>query len=174
MDCRLKIPCLVRAIQYSRFGSLKRGYAAPGTTYVAEGDTVAKWGNWHCGENKARFTGMWLSENPSIIEPFVEGQSVRVVLIGEKAWQIQLEGEDWRKSIHDSKAAFTDIDPDLLQDTRQVRDAFGLEVIANDYIIGSDGTKYLLEVNHIPNVTRFPDIWAYYREFVLDWLARSE
>lgn len=45
------------------------------------------------------------------------------------------------------------------------------EAEANDYMIGRDGTRYLLEVNHIPNVTRFPEIWAAYRDTVVGWVA---
>lgn len=57
LDCRLKLPCLVRALRHTRFGLPPRGYAAPGVPFAAEGEGVAKWGNWHCGENKERFRG---------------------------------------------------------------------------------------------------------------------
>lgn len=30
MDCRFKLPCLVRALQYSMFAEPARGYASPG------------------------------------------------------------------------------------------------------------------------------------------------
>lgn len=170
MDCRLKLPCLVRALQYTRFGSPQRGYAAPYANFESEGiERVAKWGNWHCGENKERFLGTWRSENPAIIEQFLPGQAVRVVMIGERYWQIRLDGDSWLKSIHHAAAALIEVDPELLDDTRAVRDGFGLEIIANDYIVGEDGTKHLLEVNHIPNVTRFPELWEAYRDFVVAW-----
>jgi hypothetical protein len=58
MDCRLKFPCLVRALEHTRFGASLRGYAAPHTRFFSDAEKVAKWGNWHCGENKARFTDM--------------------------------------------------------------------------------------------------------------------
>jgi hypothetical protein len=170
MDCRLKLPCLARALQHTRFGRPPRGYAAPGAPFVADGEWVAKWGNWHCGENKARFTGSWESEEPCIIEPFLPGQAVRVVIIGDRHWQIRLEGESWLKSIHAPDAAFMEVDPELLEDTQNVRQAFGLELIANDYIVTDQGTRHLLEVNHIPNVTRFPEIWEAYRDYVAGWL----
>jgi hypothetical protein len=54
MSCRLRLPCLVRALQVSRFGSMPRGYADRGTIIQTETDLVAKWGEWHCGENKER------------------------------------------------------------------------------------------------------------------------
>lgn len=52
-----------------------------------------------------------------------------------------------------------------------IRCAFGLEIIANDYIVLPDGSKHLLEVNHIPNATRFPDMWEAYRDFVIEWVS---
>jgi hypothetical protein len=170
MDCRLKFPCLVRALSYTRFGSLQRGYAGPNALFQSQTERVAKWGNWHCGENKARFTETWQSETPCIIEHFLPGQAVRVVIIGEEYWQIKLEGESWLKSIHAPNASFMAVDEELLADTRTLQKAFGLEMIANDYIITEEGTKHLLEVNHIPNVTRFPEIREAYRNYVLAWV----
>jgi hypothetical protein len=61
MDCRLKLPCLVRAQQVTRFKA-PRGYAAPYARFDAEVESVAKWGNWHCGENKVRFNSSWTGE----------------------------------------------------------------------------------------------------------------
>jgi hypothetical protein len=93
------------------------------------------------------------------------------MLIGEQAWQIRLEGDDWLKSLHDARADFMPIDPELLDDTQRIREGFGLEIIANDYIVSDDGSKHLLEVNRIPNVTRFPEIWAAYRDYVIAWIT---
>ncbi len=171
LDCRLKFPCLVRALEHTRFGQPARGYAAPWMRFEADNERVAKWGNWHCGENKERFTGTWKGEYPSIIEDFLHGQAVRVVIIGKQAWQIRLEGDDWLKSIHPATADFMDMDAELLEDTETIRQAFGLEIIANDYIVSEDGGKHLLEVNHIPNVTRFPEIWCAYRDYVVNWIS---
>lgn len=170
MDCRLKFPCLVRALQHTQFGAPLRGYAGPHTPINVDRTHVAKWGNWHCGENKECFTETWNSEHPSIIEPFLAGQSVRIVVIGEQSWQIKLEGTDWRKSIHDPQAAFMDVDAELLADTHTIQQALGLEIVANDYIVTEEETKHLLEVNHIPNVTRFPAIWEAYRDYVVQWV----
>lgn len=167
MDCRLKLPCLVRALRHSRFASPARSYSGPGATFYAEQEHVAKWGNWHCGENKTRFTGLRTADEACIVEPFFAGESVRVVLIGDRAWQIRLSGVDWLKSIHDSAADFMEIDRDLLADTRAVANGLGLEIAANDYLIESSGEKHLLELNHIPNVTRFPEIREAYRDYIV-------
>ncbi len=173
MDCRLKLPCLARALRVSRFNS-KRGMVSPETEIGVDKMTVGKWGNWHCGENKIRFDQKWYSQEASVIEPYFEGDSVRIVSIGERHLQINLEGSDWLKSIHDSKASIMEIDADLLEDTLSIKKHFGLQMIANDYIVGTNGEKHLLEVNHIPNVTRFNKLQDIYFEEVLKWLNDAE
>lgn len=169
MNCRLKAPCLARALQVSRFNS-QRGFISPDTSIHANETTVAKWGNWHCGENKAKFNEEWKSNEAAIIEPFFEGQSVRIVSIGDHHMQIKLEGENWLKSIHDNTADFMEIDEELLADTLHIKKAFNMQMIANDYIVGTEGTKHLLEVNHIPNVTRFEALQKLYLSEVTSWI----
>jgi hypothetical protein len=169
MDCRLKIPCLVRALQYSNFGSA-RGFVSANTEVNIEKDSVAKWGNWHCGENKHRFTGHWESEYPSTIEPYFEGEAVRIMIVGNHIWQIKLEGETWLKSIHPDSACFMEIDQDLLKDTLNIMEKMKMDMIGNDYIICTDGSKQLLEVNHIPNITRFEEVKTAYLETVIKWI----
>jgi hypothetical protein len=172
MDCRLKLPCLARALRHTRFAAPARGFVSPGATIYVESPHVAKWGNWHCGENKARFDEQWTGDQPSIVEPFLAGESVRVVVIGDKAWQIRLSGTDWLKSIHAIDAAFMPIDAELLDDTRTVLAALGLEIGAIDYIVGDGGTRHLLEVNHIPNVTRFPELWQAFLEYTVEQITK--
>ena len=171
MDLRLKLPGLLRVQEHTRF-PYPRGYATANTPYKSETERVAKWGNWHCGENKERFTDWWEGDEAAVIEPFLDGEAVRVVIIGDKHWQIQLDGDDWLKSIHHADAHFMPVDAELLADTQQIQAAFKMEIIANDYIVGKDGKRYLLEVNHIPNVNRFPEIWSAYREYVVAWLQQ--
>lgn len=169
MDCRLRLPCLVRALGHTRFGG-RRGYASPGADYEAEGEGVAKWGNWHCGENKERFTGRWSATEPTLFEPFVAGEAVRVVVLGREARQIRLTGPDWRKSVHGPGAAFMPADPELVADTLAIRRGLGLDILANDYVV-SGADRYLLEVNHIPSVTCFPELWQEYLDVVAAWVG---
>ncbi|MDF1695338.1 MAG: hypothetical protein P1U56_05885 [Saprospiraceae bacterium] len=169
MNCRLKLPCLARALRVSKYNSI-RGMVSPETTFRVDRDTVAKWGNWHCGENKHRFDSNWTSTEASVLEPFFEGKAVRIVSIGDQHLQINLDGNDWLKSIHHPDAEITDIDSELLEDTLNLKRSFGMEMIANDYIIGVDGQNHLLEVNHIPNVTRFERLQTIYLEEVKRWL----
>ena len=78
---------------------------------------VAKWGNWHCGEDKARFNGAWKADVPTLFEDYMEGEAVRIVLVGERAWQVRMAGDGWLKSIHHPQAAFMPVNPDLLDDS---------------------------------------------------------
>lgn len=169
MDCRLRLPCLVHALRFTRFAG-QRGYASPEAEYESEAETVAKWGNWHCGENKERFTGSWLAKEPTLFEPFVVGEAVRVVILGREARQIRLTGKDWRKSVHGDGAEFMAADPELVADTHAIRKGLGLDIIANDYMVSASG-PYLLEVNHIPSVTCFPELWDEYMEVVAAWVG---
>ncbi len=53
MDCRLRLPCLVRALQHSRFGGEPRGFASPGTKFNAETESVAKWATGTAGKTRS-------------------------------------------------------------------------------------------------------------------------
>jgi len=170
MNCRLKHPCLVRALQVSKFNG-QRGFVSADTKVSVNQLTVAKWGNWHCGENKEKFDNSRISEEASVIEPFYEGDAVRVIVIGDQAMQIKMEGKDWLKSIHDETAAFMEMDDDLLEDTLNIKEAFGMDIIANDYMVSAT-SKHLLEVNHIPNVMRFQKLQDVYFEKVVEWMKQ--
>lgn len=171
MDCRLRIPCLVRALRVTRFGSMQRGFGDHKVEIRPESKTVAKWGEWHCGENKAVVSDSWICEEPTLLESFIEGEAVRIQLIGDQAWQIHMQGDDWLKSIHHPQSTLVDIDDDLLNDARQLQHHFGLDVIAVDYMVADDGTKHLLEVNHIPSVTAFEQMRTAYLNLVSTWLG---
>jgi hypothetical protein len=173
LDCRPRIANLARVRRVSRFATLPRSYTDPGTTFHAEGATVAKWGEWHCGEGKERFTDTWNATEPTLLEPFIEGDAVRVTAVGEALFQLRLGGDDWKKSIHHASAAFVPLNPTLADDVRRLRDHFDLAVCAADYIVSPDGTPHLLELNHVPNVTQFPAIRAAYLDFAARWIGPS-
>lgn len=67
-----------------------------------------------------------------------------------------------------------DVQPELLEDSQRIAKGFGLEILANDYIVDEEGIPHLLEVNRIPNVTRFPEIWAAYSDYVVRWLSGNQ
>jgi hypothetical protein len=169
LDCRLRHSGLARALKVTRFGSLRRGMSIKQETWNSENETVAKWGNWHCGENKHRFTGDWDTTEATVFEPFIKGEAVRIMMVGDKFWQIRLTGNDWLKSIHHQDSGEMEIDNELLEDTQKLAKHFNFDIVGVDYMIGEDGTKYLLEVNHIPNVTVFPFVNEVFVQFAAKW-----
>jgi len=178
MDARQRIPCLVRALSVTRFGAMRRGFADRSSPVEPRaGETlVAKWGEWHCGENKEQFSTTRRGDVPTLVEPFVRGEATRIHVLGDRAWEIRMAGETWLKSIHNAGSRVlpeAEADPALVEDARRVGAAFGLEMFAIDYMVEPDGTKHLLELNHIPNVTVFPELREAYLDFVAAWIERG-
>ena len=172
MDLRLRHSGLVRSLKATKFNNLKRGMTVKSENWLTNKWQVAKWGNWHCGENKSLFNDSFITHETTVFEPFIEGEAVRIMIVGEKAWQIKLEGSDWKKSIHDPKAGEMPIDLGLLEDAKNIAQFFDLEIVGIDYMIDKEQNKYLLEVNHIPNVTVFPFVNEVYLEYAINWVQR--
>lgn len=188
LDCRLRHPCLIRSVAVSQFGDVPRGFVLAGDVYKEAPQTplaewpskmrVAKWSNWHCGENKALFSaddvGAFTAPEAAVIEPFIEGDSVRIARIGPHQWQISLTGDDWKKSIHHNEAAIVpeqEIDAELAADTLRLSRELGLEMLGVDYILDRrQNRRYLLEVNHIPNVTVFAPMRQAFLEYATAWI----
>ena len=171
MDLRLRISGLARALSVSRFSGIKRSMVLGKDEYFAENESVAKWGIWHCGEDKEKFQGSWESNETSVIEDFITGDAVRIMLIGDKSWQINLTGDTWLKSIHHQDSSKMEVDEELLADSKHISRHFLLQIVGIDYMVAEDGQKFLLEVNHIPNVTVFSFINEAFIEFAKAWIA---
>jgi hypothetical protein len=174
LDLRPRIAGLARSLRVTRFGNPPRGYANPGDVVRSDSPAVVKFGEWHCGEGKERFTGEFRCSEPTLVEPFLEGQAVRVQLIGDRAWQMRLGGEGWKKSIHGDDTAFVEPDPELVADTRQLADHFRMSILGVDYIARTGSGYSLLEVNHVPNVTHFPEIRSAFLDLAAAWIGQLE
>lgn len=170
MDLRQRIPGLARALKVSKFNTLNRSMVLGVTEFTSENEVVAKWGIWHCGEDKHKFNGTWTSNETSVIEDFIDGEAVRIMLMGDIHWQIKLTGDTWLKSIHNEGSWQMEVDEELLTDTKNIAAHFNLPMVGVDYMVGKDGRKHLLEVNHIPNVTVFPFINNAFVNFIPDWV----
>ena len=171
LDCRPRIANLARVRRVSRFAALPRSYTDAGTTFRTETPSVAKWGEWHCGVGKERFAEEWQAKESTLIEPFLAGDAVRVTAIGDTLFPASpRRRRSWKKSIHHATADFMPLDPPLAEDVRRMRDHFDLTVCAADYILAPDGTPHLLELNHVPNVTQFPEIRAAYLDLAARWI----
>ena len=84
-----------------------------------------------------------------------------------------MAGDGWLKSIHHPGADFMPIDPELLGDARRLAVHFGLETVGVDYMVATDGSRHLLEVNHVPNVTVLAEVRSAYLDLVVEWTGRE-
>lgn len=168
---RRRLASLLAALRLTRFPGARRGYLSREARFDFSRESVAKWGNWHCGEDKARFQGFFEAPENCLVEPFVKGEAVRLVLVDEPR-QVRMTGSGWLKSIHGPGAELMAVCPELQADSLEIQRGLGLDILANDYIIGPEG-PVLLELNHIPSVTAFPELWQDYKNRLRSWLRAS-
>lgn len=173
LNLRQRIPALARSLAVSEFNGMSRGMVINQQEYSTQNEMVAKWGIWHCGEDKAKFSGAWKSTETSVIENFIEGNAVRIMKIGNQYWQIQLEGESWLKSLHGEGAHVMKMDTDLYRDAKRITNHFQMEIAGIDYIV-TDSEKHLLEVNHIPSITAFEDMRIAFLNYVVKWINNEK
>lgn len=116
---------------------------------------VLKIGDDHRGEGKhliqsAADIVRW--DGIATMEPFFEGASVRVLLLGDRAFGARIENEGtWIKNAPGAVIEPWDPDPDLIAHARRAMDLFGLEIAGVDYVIDRAG-PHLIELNPFPRV----------------------
>ena len=147
-----------------------RGYVPAGLELTLEREQVLKWGNRHCGEDKVRAIGSVQVTNAAVIEPFVEGRSERVLVVGEHVWHLRYESSDWRKNV---RATVEEIAPDakLVARARQTARHLGLAIAGVDYVVGESGAT-LLEVNAYPGLDDVPAAVEAFVELARGWWER--
>ncbi len=163
-----KITSLVLCLRADPGGlPVPRGYLPAGTEAEAEGTRVVKQGDLHCGEGKSRVTGPLAPGVPSLVEPFLEGTSERVLLVGDKVWQLRYDSDDWRKNV---RATVTPVipDPALVARARGTAAGLGLEVAGFDYQRTAAGDA-LLEVNAYPGLDDAPGAEEAFVDAVARW-----
>lgn len=144
-----------------------RGFVPRGVAVTVESEHVLKWGNRHCGEDKARVTGKVDPVDDAVIEPFVAGGSMRVLIVGDKAWQLHYESNDWRKNMG-ATITVADVDPELLARARHTVDRLGLPIAGVDYVV-TETDAVLLEVNAYPGLEDLPDASEAFLGMVETW-----
>ncbi len=133
---------------------------------------VMKVGQAHSGEGKILVRGpedvpsSW--EGTATCEPFFEGRSARILLIGNDAYGIWTDNPNsWIKN---SAGAETSPWPNppasLVQHARGVADYWSLDVAGIDYIIGANGTAHFLELNQFPGLDVTDEIVDVARKFL--------
>jgi hypothetical protein len=158
---------------------MPRGYIPKGLVpdYTDDTARVFKTGNEHCGEGKTLIrppankgltsksveegglglmvTGYsHIAKEDTLVEPFIEGESYRVLLIGKQAWVIRYESRDWRKNVGGTQ---TLVEPTLehnlmLTWARSMAAGSSLPVVGVDFVLDASGTKHFLELNCYPGI----------------------
>ena len=165
---------LIAAIEADPGPSVPRGFVpADEEIPIPEGETlVGKWGEWHCGEGKERFQNVAKTPEPAVLEPFVHGESHRILIVGERAWQLHYESEDWRKNVG-STIKQVELDTELVARARKTSENLGLAVAGIDYIVNDDGAV-LLEVNAYPGLDHVDEAEREFARLAIEWARKLE
>jgi glutathione synthase/RimK-type ligase-like ATP-grasp enzyme len=132
-----------------------RGYAPAGQELRFEGERVFKWSNRHCGDDKARQADSFTPQQPTLVEPFFEGTSERILIVGDDVWHLTYESEDWRKNVAARVRVLETPNQALVERARHTARTLGLRVVGVDYLVTSDGA-ILLEINAYPGLSDVP------------------
>ncbi|MEI7895317.1 MAG: hypothetical protein WCI05_19630 [Myxococcales bacterium] len=116
---------------------------------------VLKVGEEHRGEGKyliraAEDIPRW--EGIATMEPFFEGESVRVLLVGDRAFGVKvLNDHSWIKN--SMGASFEPWEPDeaMVKHARRAAALFGLEIVGVDYVVDAAGFHFI-ELNPFPRL----------------------
>lgn len=132
-----------------------RGYIPANVQLTLPQERVIKQGNVHCGENKFKLPeGYFFAPGTdSLVEPFIEGTSYRVLVVGHKTWAIRYDSEDWRKNVSGTQTLVSLPEIEALYKAH-VHDLH-LHIAGVDFIHGVDGKVHDLELNCYPGIPEF-------------------
>jgi len=128
---------------------------------------VLKIGNEHRGEGKhlIRSAGdivPW--EGIATMEPFFEGESVRVLLLGDRAFGVRIRNDSsWIKNSPGASIEAWEPDEAIVSHARKAMELFGLEIAGVDYVIDQAGYHFI-ELNPFPRVALSKESAALARE----------
>jgi hypothetical protein len=138
---------------------MARGYLPRGNRVLLGELSVLKIGNDHCGDGKLLIDGLLPeTEHSGIVEPFITGDSVRVLVIGEWAWVLRYESTkpgEWRKNV---QPKVTEIQDEYLKKRGlRIAQKLGLPIVGIDFIGTREEEDWkLLEVNAYPGLDDAP------------------
>lgn len=116
---------------------------------------VLKIGEEHRGEGKflirsAADIPPW--DGIATMEPFFEGESARVLVLGERAFGVRIHNEgSWIKNAPGATLEAWEPPSAIADHARRAARLFGLEIAGVDYVIGA-GSSHFIELNPFPRV----------------------
>jgi glutathione synthase/RimK-type ligase-like ATP-grasp enzyme len=150
---------------------VRRGFIPKGEDFGLKDRVVVKEGAVHCGEGVSLLDfreggngDVLRGTFEGIVEPFFEGRSERILIIGGHFYHLRYESEDWRKNVRTTKVLklANDFTPDLIERTSALLQRLDLQIAGVDFLMHGD-TAHLLEVNAYPGLDDVPealDAWA--------------
>lgn len=116
---------------------------------------VLKVGNEHRGEGKyliRRAEDIVRWDGIATMEPFFDGESVRVLLLGDHTFGVRIRNEgSWIKNAPGASLEPWDPDPAVVDHARRAMRLFNLEIAGVDYVIDRSGPRFI-ELNPFPRV----------------------
>lgn len=144
----------------------------------ATGTWVMKWGDSHQGKDKRLVTKPSINLPPQalpkeelILEPFVEGRSIRVLIINGKVWKIEhINRKNWIKNVDPEEEILNPngVPQEMINQTMAVSTKYSLDMIAVDFQLGKDGRIFPLEINVMPGIPEDDGIKKAYTQYFLD------
>ncbi len=140
---------------------------------------VIKVGNKHCGDGKYLINDLkniigW--DGIATIEPYFEGQSIRILFIDDKYFAIKYENnESWIKNSPGCEVTLLNEIPKLcLEHAKLVKNLFNLEVCGIDYIIKKNDNHYFLEYNQFPGLDVDDSLLLFINSFFMNKMLQVE
>jgi hypothetical protein len=134
---------------------------------------VLKAGLAHRGQDKFLIRDPdrdWPTELPTglrTMEPYFEGESVRVLVIDDDMYGIRIRNDrTWIKNLPGAESERIELRDNLKAHARAVCYHLDLEVAGVDYIVEPNGAFHLLEVNHFPGLNVDDEIVARAQRFL--------
>ena len=113
--------------------------------------------NVHLVTNESELKNLDLSK--SILEKFIEGQEIRVLVVGgepkavhHKVYEGPINNPELLRRVSLEKSWW---DEQLLVLATKAAEAFGLDFTAVDFLVTEAGKPYMLEINSAPGLDRF-------------------
>jgi len=122
---------------------------------------VLKTGTEHRGIGKYLISSVrdipeW--EGIATMEPYFEGESVRVLIIGSEVFSFKTTNPDsWIKNSPGADIEKCSVPTEMIQHAKECKQYFRLDIAGMDYILEDDGTFHFLEINQYPGLGVFED-----------------
>ena len=97
-------------------------------------------------------------EGIATMEPYFEGESVRVLIIGSEVFSFKTTNHDsWIKNSPGADIEKCSVPTEMIQHAKECKQYFSLDIAGMDYILEDDGTFHFLEINQYPGLGVFED-----------------